>query len=155
MLRDKTAEGQFTEFVMAVEPRLRRAFSAAFGSQLGREATAEALAYGWQHWDRVGEMDNPAGYLFRVGQDKARRMRRGPPAVDRVSIGRVEPWVEPGLAPALRKLTEKQRVVVSLLHAFDWSMSEVAALLGVSKATVQSYEKRAMNKLQRALGADQ
>ncbi len=155
MLKDETTTGQFTDFVSTVEPRLRRALSAAFGSDLGREATAEALAYGWQHWERVRVMENPAGYLFRVGQRKARRIRSRPPAVDQVSTGPSDPWVEPGLAPALAKLTEKQRVVVSLIHAFDWSMSEVAAVLGVSKATVQSYEKRAMKKLQLELGAEQ
>jgi RNA polymerase sigma-70 factor (ECF subfamily) len=155
LLKDETTTGQFTDFVSVVEPRLRRALSAAFGSELGREATAEALAYGWQHWDRIGGMENPAGYLFRVGQGKARRMRSRPSAIDQVSTGSADPWVEPGLAPALGMLTEKQRVVVSLIHAFDWSMSEVAAVLGVSKATVQSYEKRAMKKLQQELGAEQ
>ena len=35
-----------------------------------------ALAYGWQHWDRIGAMANPVGYLFRVGQSAARTDRR-------------------------------------------------------------------------------
>ena len=155
MLKDDTARGQFTDFAATFEPRLRRALTAAFGSELGREAAAEALAYGWQHWARVGVMENPAGYLFRVGQGKARRMRSRRTAIAPVTVGSDVPWVEPGLVPALGKLSERQRVVVSLVHAFDWSMSEVAAFLGVSKATIQSYEKRAMKKLQQELGADQ
>ena len=60
MLRDETAAGQFTDFMREVEPRLRRALTAGSGSDLGVEATAEALAYGWQHWERVKEMGNPA-----------------------------------------------------------------------------------------------
>ena len=154
MLRDETAAARYTEFVVVAEPRLRRALTAAFGAEVGREAAAEALAYGWQHWDRVGAMANPAGYLFRVGQGRARRMRSRRVVVAQAVSGSDDPWVEPGLAGALAKLSERQRVVVSLLHAFDWSMSEVADLLGVSKATVQSYEKRAMGKLQKELGAD-
>ena len=154
LLRDETASDQYSSFVAEVEPRLRRALSAAFGSEVGREAAAEALMYGWEHWKRVGEMENPAGYLYRVGRDKARRMRPKRPVVGARSDASGVPWVEPGLAPALEGLTEKQRVVVSLLHAFDWSMSEVAELLGVSKGTVQSYERRAMKKLQRALGVE-
>ena len=43
----------FTEFVREVEPRLRLALVAAFGADAGVEATAEALAYGWEHWDSV------------------------------------------------------------------------------------------------------
>lgn len=155
MLKDDTAEATFTAFATRFEPRLRRALSAAFGAELGREAAAEALAYGWQHWARVGVMENPAGYLFRVGQGKARRMRSRRPVIDPASAGSEVPWVEPGLVPALEKLSDRQRVVVALIHAFDWSMSEVATFLGVSKATVQSYEKRAMKKLQKELGAAQ
>ncbi len=110
--------------------------------------------YGWEHWERVEQMENPAGYLYRVGRDKARRMKPRKSSLQERSNPFRDPWVEPGLAPALDGLTEKQRVVVSLLHAFDWSMSEVAELLGVSKSTVQSYERRAMKKLQRALGVE-
>jgi DNA-directed RNA polymerase specialized sigma24 family protein len=44
---------------------------------------------------------------------------------------------------------------VSLLHAFDWTMSEVAEFLGLSKASVQTYEARAMKKLKSALGVQQ
>jgi hypothetical protein len=31
------------------------------------------LAYGFEHWGKVGPMANPAGYLYRVGQSEARR----------------------------------------------------------------------------------
>lgn len=133
---------------------MRRALTAAFGSEIGREATAEALAYGWQHWGRVEGMDNPTGFLYRVGRNLGRRMRRRDPLVDRVFAGESEPWVEPGLPSALVGLSEQERVVVSLIHAFEWSMSEVAGLLRVSKSTVQSYERRAMRKLQAALGVE-
>jgi RNA polymerase sigma factor (sigma-70 family) len=154
LLRDETASDVYSSFVAEVEPRLRRALSAGFGPEVGREAAAEALMYGWEHWERVGSMENPAGYLYRVGRDRARRMRPQTKVLQERSDASGEPWIEPGLVPALEKLTEKQRVVVSLLHAFDWTMSEVAELLGVSKATIQSYERRAMRKLQRALGVE-
>ena len=56
MLTDETASELFVGFVSEAEPSLRRALSAAFGSEVGRETTAEALAYGWEHWDRVGAL---------------------------------------------------------------------------------------------------
>jgi len=154
LLTDETASELYTGFVSETEPRLRRALSAAFGSEVGREATAEALAYGWEHWDRIREMTNPAGYLFRVGRNRGRRMRRRRPAVDPTPADKGEVWFEPGLAAALAGLSDRQRVVISLLHAFDWTMTEVAELLGVSKSTVQSYESRAMRKLHDALGVE-
>ena len=35
--------------------------------------TAEAFGYAWENWDRLKAMKNPTGYLYRVGQSKARR----------------------------------------------------------------------------------
>jgi hypothetical protein len=29
----------------------------------GRDAAADALAYGWEHWERIKDMKNPIGYL--------------------------------------------------------------------------------------------
>ena len=62
------------------------------------------------------------------------------------------PQVEPALAESLSRLPERQRTVVVLLHCFEWSMSEVAALLGVSKSTVQNHAERGMARLRRRLG---
>ena len=74
MLPDETKADSFTEFVVGTETRLRHALTAAFGPERGREGAAEALAYRWEHWDRIGKMENPAGYLYQVGRDHARRM---------------------------------------------------------------------------------
>ena len=54
----------FEAFVREVEPRLRRAFVGCRGTDGATEATAEALAYGWEHWDELRVMENPAGYLL-------------------------------------------------------------------------------------------
>jgi RNA polymerase sigma factor (sigma-70 family) len=62
------------------------------------------------------------------------------------------PWVEPELPTALRSLPEQQRVVVMLLHCFEWTTSEIAELLGVSKSTVQSYAERGMARLRAKMG---
>ena len=51
----------FTRFVKETEVRLKYALCAALGSDRGMAATAAALAYGWEHWDRVQAMENPAG----------------------------------------------------------------------------------------------
>lgn len=154
MLRDETDVDGFTELVRRLEPGLRRALTAAFGSEVGREAAAEALAYGWQHWTKVAAMDNPSGYLFRVGQNKARRLAGRSRSWTHDEVLYEEPWAEPRFGPAWSSLSERQRVVVGLIHGFDWTLSEVAALLGVSKGTVQTYEERALKKLRRDLGVD-
>jgi hypothetical protein len=50
----------FDELVERAEPRLREALTATLGNEAGREATADAIACGWEHWARVG-WPNPAG----------------------------------------------------------------------------------------------
>ena len=155
MLRDDTKVEEFTSFVEAHELRLRGALTASLGGEVGREAAAEALAYGWEHWDRLSVMDNPVGYLYRMGRNLGGRIHRKRRVLLPPSQVTGVPWVEPGLPAALAGLPERQRVVVWLLHSADWSMSEVAALLRISKSSVQRHAERGMSKLRRTMGADQ
>ena len=60
----------FKEFVEVEGVRLRRALIVALGRELGVEGTSEALSYAWEYWDRVRDMENPVGYLYRVGRAK-------------------------------------------------------------------------------------
>ena len=64
------------------------------------------------------------------------------------------PWVEPGLSQAVADLPERQRTVVLLLHGYDWTQSEVAEVLEISKSSVQRHGERAMTRLRRKLGVD-
>ncbi len=151
MVDHDTLAESFTEFVENVEPRLRHALCAAFGGDQGREATAEALAYGWEHWSLVREMDNPAGYLWGVGRNHARQMQQRKIVFPDAPVDTM-PWVEPSLAPALARLSERQRLAVMLVHGLDWTYGEAAELLGVSKGTVQTQAKRGMARLRKYVG---
>jgi DNA-directed RNA polymerase specialized sigma24 family protein len=139
----------FESFVTEVEPRLRRALVAAYGSDRGREATAEALAYAWEHWDRLRHAPNRAGYLFRVAQSKNRR-RRVP--VVFATTDDVEHLIEPGLRAALAALTTRQRLAVVLVHGFGWTLQEVGELTGTKGTTVQNHVSRGLRHLRTALG---
>ena len=150
MAVDTTARASFAAFFGEVEPRLRLALIAALGHEKGREATSEAMVFGWEHWDRIEQMTNPAGYLYRVGRSRARvrwrHLRFDPEPPQRL------PEMEPGLLTALRGLSEKQRIVVFLVHAMGWTRGETAELLGVSINTVGSHLDRGLAKLRRSLG---
>ena len=63
----------FTEWARCVEPRLRHALTASFGSQLGKDVAADALAHAWVHWDVVSVTENRLGYVYGVGRNMARR----------------------------------------------------------------------------------
>lgn len=154
------SEVSFEEFVGMAEPRLRHALVAAVGRDRGREATAEALAYGWEHWGDLRVMVNPVGYLYRVGRSRVRvrrhRFEFAPAAMHDVAVAgpaRI-PEFEPGLPDALARLSEKQRVTVFLVYAMDWTRREVAELLGISVNSVGSHLDRGLHKLRRQLGVN-
>lgn len=151
-VEDTVAEGggSFDAFVSRVEPGLKQAFVARFGRDDGVEAASEAFAYAWEHWARVSAMENPAGYLYRVGRSRSRRIRRRTPILPAVEVSRM-PEVEPQLPSALASLPERQRVAVILVHGLGWTQREVADLLGVSRTTVQNHLERGTSRLQRSL----
>lgn len=155
MLHSEMTSKTFSTFVGDHEARLRHALTARFGLEVGKDAAADALAYGWEHWERVQAMENPTGYLHAVGVDRGRRMsQRRRVLFPSVPVARA-PWVEPGLSKAVGALTERQRTVVLLLHGYGWTQREVAEVLDVSKASVQRHGERAMARLRRDLGVDQ
>jgi len=149
-------ESAFTSFVGEVGRPLRQALIAAYGPEIGAEVTAEAFAYAWENWDRIGEMRNPAGYLYRVGQSKARRgIFRKPPPVQPPELTHAREWFEPELAPAMATLSEKQRASIVLVHGFGWTITEVAEMLGVTFSTVTAHIERGMAKLRKRLGVEE
>lgn len=144
-------EDDFASFVADATPRLRRAFVACRGVGGAADATAEALAYGWEHWDRLRLMENPLGYLYRVGQSRTRTRRAlvlPPPA----ELGL--PDVEPALVPALLALSVQQRTAVWLVHGCGWSYREVAEAMDVSASAVGTHVARALEHLRARLEVD-
>jgi DNA-directed RNA polymerase specialized sigma24 family protein len=143
-LESKGEVGDFDKFVRDLEPRLRRALVASFGAERGREATAEALAWAFEHRGQLATLRNPAAYLFRVGQSRTRapRQRRvfERPVAD-------EPWVEPKLGSALMALSERERAAVIMVHGAGLSLGEAASVLGVSRAALQKRAERALRRL--------
>ena len=146
-------EAAFVEFARAAEPKLRYALVASHGAERGREAAEDALVYGWRHWERVGRMANPVGYLYRVGQRAARRRRVTPRPYPIIPEDR-PPWVEPRLSAALAELSPRQREVVVLVDAFEWTHREVADLLGIRLSSVQTHLERGLARLREALGVN-
>lgn len=143
----------FEDFVAAVSPPLRRAFVARYGVDLGNEALADALAWAWEHRDRLGEVTNPTGYLYRVGQTSVRgNLRRR-----RRALLPVEEPPEHGpdrdvhLHAALEQLSDDQRVAVILVHAHGYSYADAADVLDIPVTTLRNHIPRGMKRLRRHL----
>lgn len=138
------------ELITDLEPRLRAALVAAYGVEIGSEAAAETVAWALEHRDRVDRLENPAGYLYRVGQTSARRSRQPLSLLPDAPIQQL-PDIEPGLIPALEELSERQRLVVMMVHGLGWSQAAVGEVLEVSASTVAAHLRRAMESLRRSL----
>jgi RNA polymerase sigma factor (sigma-70 family) len=135
--------------------RLRQVLVARYGVEIGSEAWHDAVAYAWQHRERLRGMENPIGFLYRVAQSSVRRHHRWarPVHLPPIDVDRV-PDIEPGLVPALTALSQRQRTVVLLVHAHGWTQQEAADVLGMSVSTLRNHLRRAMEHLRRTLGVD-
>jgi DNA-directed RNA polymerase specialized sigma24 family protein len=141
----------FEVFFRETEPKLRHALVAAYGFEEGREAAAEALAWAWEHWERLREVANRPGYLFRVAQSRRRRKRL---PVLRDTPGWAEYRFEPGLPGALAALSQRQRVAVVLVHGYGCTLREVSELTGIRQTTVQNHAERGLARLRARLGVN-
>ena len=141
----------FERFVREAGPRLGRALAAAYGFEDGRDATAEALAYAWENWQKLRHIANLPGYLFRVGQTRSRRRRQ--PVLFDIS-GDAEYSFEPGLPKALAALSPRQRLAVVLVHGYGYTLREVAELTGIKPTTVQNHLSRGLSRLRSLMGVN-
>jgi DNA-directed RNA polymerase specialized sigma24 family protein len=148
-----TTEERFSRFASDVEPRLRRVLVAWYGVDVGRDVTADALAFAWERWDAVESMANPVGYLFRVAQSRSRRYRRRPVVLPAI-VATELPDVDPRLPGALASLSNQQRAAVLLVHAHGWTQVEAADALGCSVSTLRNHLGRGMRRLRTCLGDD-
>jgi DNA-directed RNA polymerase specialized sigma24 family protein len=148
-LVDTSSEAAFRQFVPMVEPQLRTALIGVYGPDRGVEATAEALAFAWEHWDQVKGLSNPAGYLYRVGQSRT-RPRKTRTLFHRPEVS--EQWIEPALGAALKRLPQGQRAAVVLVFVAGFTNTEAAEMLGTSVSTVKTNTKRGLDNLRRSLG---
>ena len=121
---------------------------------LGSTAVAEDLvqdAFAKLH-DRIGHIDNPAGWLRTVVVNACRNERRRwaiarkhARTLARESVVADPPMHE--VIDLLRSLPPRQRAVVVLRFYEDLPEAEIAALLGIRVGTVKSRLSRALAQL--------
>jgi RNA polymerase sigma-70 factor, ECF subfamily len=119
----------------------------------------EAYLRVWERWDRVVEMDDPAGYLFRTAMNLWRKRRRRvtlavrramrlAPARDELA----EVEAREVVVHALAALTERQRAAIVLVDLLDQTSEEAAELLGIKPPTVRVLVSKGRAALKRNAG---
>jgi DNA-directed RNA polymerase specialized sigma24 family protein len=137
-------------WIQSLQSRLRPAFVARLGPQGADDALSVALSYAWEHRERVEGMDNPHGYLYRLGVRSTFRQPR------RIALpaptNGVLPEMEPRLPEVLSTLSSSQRVAVILVYGLGWTAREVAELQGTSVSSVETHLQRGLKHLRKQLG---
>ena len=146
-----TAPDDFDAFFRDAEPRLRRAYAGRLAPDHVGDAVSAALEFAWRNWDRVAPMEHPVAYLFRVGLSKSRRRKEGRlPASPPQEVMHVEP----ALVSAMQRLPPRQREVVWLVDACEWTPTEAAQALGLSLSAVRTHRTRGLESLRQHLGVN-
>jgi len=142
----------FEEFYEATFQRLFTALCLVTGTRHEAEEIAQdAFVRVFERWDRVGTLEDPTGYVFRVSinvfRNRFRRaslgVRRGlslaPAETD--DLAAVEARDE--LVRLLRPLNPQQRAAVLLTSILDYSADEAGRMLGIKASSVRSLTTRA------------
>lgn len=137
---------------------LRRALIAYYGTEVGTEAWAEAMVVAWERRDELTTMSNPVGFLFRVGQSKARpHVRWASRRATFSSHHDAHHLIDESLTEvfeALAALRPRQHAAVLMVTAYGFSYRHTAEVLGVSEAAVTNHVHRGLAALRRSLDTD-
>ena len=124
--------------------------------ELAVEGVDEACSRALERWKRIGAMESPTGWVYRVAINHARRVARRKTMEQRVFR---KPATMPDLpAPAgeiwelVASLSVRQRQVVMLRHVGEMSENEIGTVLGISRGTVSSTLHDAHQRLGQLLG---
>jgi RNA polymerase sigma-70 factor, ECF subfamily len=132
----------------------------------GNRAEAEELAQEaflkvWERWDRVADMDEPGGYLYRTAMNLFRkRYRRVGVALRKtVSVELREDEFATAedrsvVAGALVELAPRQRAALILTELIGFSSEEAGRMLGVRAGTVRALASQGRAAIKQHLEAD-
>jgi DNA-directed RNA polymerase specialized sigma24 family protein len=129
-------------------PVFRALLARTLNRAAAEDATAEAFARAFRHWERVMSHPNPRAWVLRVAWNYQRsswrrwegRWSAGLPAPAPLTA---EPWSDPDLVAAIRALPQGQREVIVLVALGELTPAEIAGVLGKAVGTVRSQLFRA------------
>ncbi len=159
-----TGGGDRTEIAVDGDPvtalearRLRQALIARYGLELGSEASSAAVAWAYEHRDRLATIENRVGYLFRVGMSATRAQVQWQNRTVHRDVDRLveAQFPDVDLYRALQRLPMRQRVAVVLVHAHRWTYSEAAEVLDVTVAALTNYVHRGLARLRKELDSEE
>ncbi|RYU11007.1 SigE family RNA polymerase sigma factor [Nocardioides iriomotensis] len=159
-MRGSVRDREFTEYVAARRPQLRRtAYLLCGDSHRAEDLVQVALTKLYVAWPRVRRDANVDAFARRIVVNSHldetrrpwRRERTGLDGIDVASPPPLPPEDRDALLAALQQLPAGQRRVVVLRHYWGLTVQEAADDLGVTTGTVKSQTSAALDALHRLL----
>jgi RNA polymerase sigma factor (sigma-70 family) len=137
-------------------PVFRALLAGTINRAAAEDATAEAFARAFAHWDTVAAHPNPRAWVLRVAWNCYRsswrkwESRWSADPFEATPFA-PEPWSDPELVAAIRALPQCQREVITLVGLGELTPTQAARVLGKSAGTVRSLLFQARVALHQAL----
>jgi RNA polymerase sigma-70 factor (ECF subfamily) len=135
----------FDDFFLDQQERLYRALYFVTGSRHdAEELMQDAFLKLWERWDRIGEIEDAEGYLYRIALNGFRmRVRRAKVAARHlVPMGRsLNPFeevdVKEDVRQLLTQLSVRQRAAILLTDVYGYGSEQAGTIMGIRPATVR------------------
>ena len=150
---------EFDRFFERERARLFQALCLVTRNRFEAEELAQdAFLAVYERWDRVRDMEDPTGYLYRTAMNAFRSWHRRSALAAKRAIGltRSDDSIEQleerdVVVRALAPLTARQRAAVVLIDLMGYSSDEAGRMLGVRASTVRTHAERAHRDLETRL----
>lgn len=154
---------EFEAFYRAEFPGLVRSmFLLVPDADEAQELAQEAMVRVFERWDRVGAMESPGGYLYRVAVNLHRRRARSLAVRARrlmtLGAGLREAEIDhvrQELAEAIGSLSVRLREAFMLVDWLGMGSGEAGRILGIAPASVRSRVHRARHELRARLDLEE
>lgn len=149
----------FESFFRTEHGRLFRAMYVVTGStHEAEELMQETFLRTWERWDRVGAMEDPAGYLYRSAMNLFRSRYRRTIVALRRAVGSATLRDEfalsderDAIARAMRQLAPRQRAALVVTEWLGFGSEEAGRMLGIRAGTVRALAHQARAALRLTL----
>lgn len=158
-LQITSAAASFDTWYEAHHPRLVRSLllTCNGNGELAADAVDEAMARAFERWHRVGAMESPEAWTYRVAANHVKRVFRRRGGEQRALAGTVplaEGFESPVPSPvwdAVRALKPRERDAITLRYVLGFSEAEIATALKVKVGTASALLSRARSHLRQSL----